>query len=60
MRCAWTLKKLQNHDRYSWLHGEYATWYLEVDSLRKKLSGTDSVEVQTYLDNPPKQMELFD
>eukprot|EP00961_Rhodomonas_salina_P120733 1624729-Rhodomonas_salina.2 len=54
----WTLKKLQNC--FSWLHGEYATWYWEVDSLSKKLSGTDGVEVQTFLDNPPKQMELFD
>eukprot|EP00961_Rhodomonas_salina_P290603 3926787-Rhodomonas_salina.1 len=58
MCSVWTLKKLQNH--YSWLHGEYATWYREVDSLCEKLSGTDCVEVQTYLDNPPKQMELFD
>eukprot|EP00961_Rhodomonas_salina_P080777 1086568-Rhodomonas_salina.1 len=57
MRSVWTLKKLQN--RYSWLHGEYVSWYLDVDSLCKKLSGTDCVEVQTYLDNPPKQMELF-
>eukprot|EP00961_Rhodomonas_salina_P108483 1460308-Rhodomonas_salina.1 len=43
---------------YSWLQVEYASWH-KVDNVHKKLSGTDCVEMQMYLDNPLKQMELF-